>query len=153
MDIVRVTQKEEVYKILKEYNNCFEPSLDSMIDNLQCYAEKLAEKSYFIVAKKKGNVVGITAFYMNDFITFEGFVILLAINKKYKNNFEKGIIMANLLKYSREIGESLQTKLIRLEVNKNNQNAISIYKKFGFEIEEEKEKTIMMIIKFENFKI
>lgn len=81
----------------------------------------------FLVASVKGKTVGYIGFHV---IVDEGYVANIAVSPEYRR---MGIASA-LLRRTVETAYERNVAFLTLEVRKSNENAISLYRKFGFEI-------------------
>lgn len=127
MQFIKINEKCAIYNLLTEFQDVF-PHLMDKISNLEDYAEKLSELAYVYSAEKNGESVGILIFYANDSESKEAYISLIGVKKE---NERKGIGKA-LLDYCFKLSRKHGMCKIRLEVDKDNSNAIKFYKKNGF---------------------
>lgn len=127
IDVVKLSKKS-VYDLLMKCEKDFTPSLSCSIVNLDGYAEKLSKNAEFVLSSEAEENIGFLAFYKNKESGFL-YIPLIWVSKKHQNR-GIGQKMLNHLIENREEG----IKGVRLEVRKNNENAVSFYKQSGFEI-------------------
>ncbi len=127
--------------ISEHFKGCaFEPPLESYIDDVDEYIEKILSNAERLESWEDKELAGLVAVYCNDFKTHEAFITMVSVMTKYSG---KGIAK-ELLNRTIEYCKSIDFKKIKLEVRKDNSRAIKIYEKFGFREYEQREKTIMM---------
>lgn len=111
--------------------NKLNPTLCDLKINIDRYSKKLSEKAMtWIVQNQKGENVGILSSYVNDKITKTAYIAILVLNENYRGMNIARNLLKRLEKYSEENG----IKKIKLEVYQENKNAISFYKKKGYNI-------------------
>ncbi len=107
-------------KLQQEFDDFWTPNiLKQELEN------KNKLNSYYIVAKQNHEIVGFAGIIK----VIDEIHIMNIVVKKDKRN--KGI-GSDLLKEIINISTKLQSKAITLEVNENNEPAIKLYKKYGF---------------------
>lgn len=124
---IKVATAEQILLHLKECNENFVPFLDTRV-NLEEYSKKIFDKAVTFEAWLDGAVVGLVAAYFNDFESLVGYITSVSINKDY---FGKGVA-SRLIRDCITYANDNNFKEINLEVYKNNDQAISLYKRFGF---------------------
>lgn len=127
MKFIRISEKYNIYKLLTEFSEVF-PHLTEKISNLEDYAEKLSVFAYVYAANDNSENVGILVFYANDIESKEAYISLIGVKKGKEC---KGIGKA-LLDYCSKLSREHGMCKIRLEVDKDNSNAIKFYEKNGF---------------------
>lgn len=128
INIVEIKSKELIYQYLSKYNNCFPESIDYRVGDLYAYSEKLFKYAYTFVAQKDSETLGIIILYANDNKTCEAFITMIAVDMNYN---AQGIGSA-LFEKCEEICFQSGMKYLKLEVDKENSNAIRFYAKRGF---------------------
>lgn len=155
MDTLEIKDRNVIFTILKEFDDVFTPSLSSMVGDIGAYADKLAEKAYFFVAKRKDEVVGFMAGYEgeeNEKAEKEAYISLLGIKTKYQKTLSNGIIIGKLFQFSKEEGIKRGIKKVRIEVRNDNIHAIELYKKVGLKISSKaSENSVYMSMEFSDF--
>lgn len=131
---------KELYGFLVECDNQFSPLLSSRV-NLVKYSEKLFFNSIIIYARENNKTVGLMAFYVNDSSLDYAFISLICVLKGYEG---KGI-GSKFIYDCIAIGNKKGFKSIRLEVDAENQDAISFYMKIGFHIEKKNKLSYFML--------
>jgi glycosyltransferase involved in cell wall biosynthesis len=126
---INTLSENNLYSYLKKISNSFEPSLELQVCNLKDYASKIKNNAYIIESYFINKLVGILAIYLNSDTAY---ITHISISPKYQK-FGLGSKMLEIaIKKTRE----LNYDEIKLECHKNNQKALSFYKKNGFKIEE-----------------
>lgn len=131
---------DELYEFIKRTDNQFSPSLSSRV-NLQKYSEKLVMNSTIIYAKEKNKIIGLLAFYANDFKPDFAFITLICVLKEYEGNGIGTRLMNNCISLVKEKG----FRLIKLEADTDTENIISFYTKNGFQIEKQNQRSCTML--------
>lgn len=108
--------------------------------NIDTYWEKLQKKAEFIVHLTEGQSAGFIAFYCNDEKKEESFISLMLVSPR----FRKKSIATNLVHSVLSITRLRMFTKCALEVEKDNYKALSLYKKMGFSITEERELSYIM---------
>ena len=121
IDKMELSDLEQISdKLQQEFDDFWTPNiLKQELEN------KNKLNSYYIVAKQNQEIVGFAGIVN----IIDEIHIMNIVVKKDKRN--KGIGSA-LLKEIINISTKLQSKAITLEVNENNEPAIKLYKKYGF---------------------
>lgn len=155
MEVFEIKGRNVILDILREFDEVFTPSLSSTVGDIEAYADKLAEKAYFFVAKKKEEVVGIMAGYEGDQENKEekeAYISLLGIKSKYQKTLSNGIIIGKLFQFSKEEGKKRGIKKVRIEVRNDNVHAIELYKKVGLKISSKaSDHSVYMTMDFDDF--
>lgn len=113
---------EDIEEIIKLHNSLFE--LKYSYDN---YAYEInLDLSYFKVLKKNGIIIG---YFIIHHLFEQLEIIILAVDQEYQNE-GLGTFMMNIIDYYKI---KLGCNEILLEVEEDNYQAISFYKKHGFE--------------------
>lgn len=110
---------------LEEIKDILTTEFDDFWNEETLRSELLSSSSRYIVAKKENQIVGFAGLK----IVFEQADLMNIVTRKtYRNQGIATLLLKNLISLS----ESLNVTSITLEVNEDNFNAISLYKKFGF---------------------
>ena len=123
----KTATEEEIFSHLIECNDNFRPPLDEKV-NIQEYSNKLFEKSLTFEAWTGQTLIGLVAAYFNDLKNYSGYITNVSVVRKYTG---KGIA-SELLNICIEYAIKNNFKEIILEVAKEGNNAIHLYKNFGF---------------------
>lgn len=142
ISIVQITNVQEICDILLKFSHLFVPTLVESIQDIISYAKKLSEKAFVYVALYNDDIVGFTTFYANDFITKTAFGSLIAVLPDYQNRKIGQMFLTKIFNTAKEVG---MTRM-KISVRKDNDKAITLYKKYGFEYycEEDNEHFLMI---------
>lgn len=118
---------ETVLALLNQCENSFDPPLSQNIPyTVSDYAKKLSEFAWFILCVDGNEIIGFTAYYLNQ----EGHFAYIPQIWVSDNHQRKGIgscMLDEIIKAAPKFVTS-----IRLEVRKNNYKAVSFYEGTGF---------------------
>lgn len=128
IEIIQVKKYNQIYYLIKKFNNVFTPPLSKRSNNLSSYSRKLHKNAMVYVAKKKRRILGFIAFYINDFKTYTAYGTLIAVIPKAQNQNIGQLLVEMFINESKKRG----MKRIKIEVDKHNEKAIYIYKKHGY---------------------
>ena len=120
--IERVNSIYELRNIIKEVD-----AFECDYSNNNELIEKLFIASDFFVARNK-NILGYYSIYANNTKSKEAFISLIAVDKRYRRKS----VGKRLLEHSIDYARYKKMESIRLEVQSNNEGAISFYKNNGF---------------------
>ena len=134
------SMRSGIIKILIKLNILYSGNL--ILVDLDEYVNKIMNKATIIIYYEKNKMCGFIAFYNNDLTNRNAFLTMLAIDPTYQR---KGI-GEMLLKCS--IARLKHDGFIRysLEVLKNNDKAVNLYKRNGFKIFKESENHFKMML-------
>lgn len=119
---------EVLIAFYNENNETFNPPLNSQVESVEKYAEKLKNNAVIFEAWDNDELIGLVAAYFNNYETKTGFITSVIVSKKY----QKQGIAKNLLEKTIDFAKKNGFEKIHLEVHKENRKAIGLYKKFGF---------------------
>lgn len=125
----KLSTKLEICKALIEISDAHTPSLIEKIPNIDEYASKLFYKAEVYVSFTEPKILGLIAFYANDKKSKISYISQIAV-QIYAQNMHIG---KQLLDICFQVSKRNKMHKVKLEVNKNNKNAIRFYKKNGFE--------------------
>lgn len=126
---------------LHQCADCFSPPLSTYVD-IDAYGKKIYEKAVTFEAWNGKRLIGLLAAYYSDKKTKTGFITNVSVLKEHQHIGIASRLIENVINFGKK--ESL-TKLF-LEINRNNTNAIHLYRKCGFkEIEQNKQIIIMSL--------
>ena len=117
----------DVFRHLEKCDENFTPRLSTGTD-IAAYSQKIVKNSVTFEAWAGTELIGLIAAYFNDEKKHAGFITNVSTVKEY---FGKGIA-AQLMKNCIGYGTEQQFEAISLEVAKNNNSAIQLYKKYNF---------------------
>ncbi len=134
---IKSLSQKEVKSFFERTTNDFNEFMDS--GYVDTFSKKLSENAKFVVCYDENDeICGLIAFYMNN----QKFAYLTHVSicseQRGKGLFTK------MLHFLENYAIDSCYKVIRLEVNKLNINAQNVYKKVGFSIVEESEKSWFM---------
>lgn len=142
--LLPVKEKEKILNILYEFDNIFTPPISEIIIDMKGYAEKLFLHSYVYTAAKAQRNLGFTVIYANDNDDHVAYIPFIGVHPEDRGKK----IGQMLLEKCFDISKENNMKYIKLEVRKNNINALHFYKKNSFtEAEEASSGSIYMIKK------
>jgi len=119
---------EDISSALKEFHECF-PGLLDRVESIEKYAMKLSESANVVVMKEDDENVGFCCYYANDEETFTGYISLIGIKSAYQRTGKGKILLNFTSNKCREAG----MKKLKLEVDADNENAITFYTRNGFQ--------------------
>lgn len=129
-NIKKIENKAQIAHVMKIFNTLYPRSLDSLVENLDSYAEKISKKGIVLIAEYSEQVLGYIVFYMNDEINKKGYISQIAVNQKYR-----GLgIGKKLIDQCLGVAEEKKFLKVMLEVDKVNESAIKFYEKLDFHI-------------------
>ena len=132
----------DIYDYLKNNENLFVPPFSGRLD-LKSYSKKLHKYAVHFCAFDYNRLVGLIACYFNDPTKKIAFISSGSVVKE----FQKMGIFSALLSLVRNYGVLNQFNNLQLEVFSENQNAIRIFQKLGFEDFDRKNQIITMELK------
>jgi ribosomal protein S18 acetylase RimI-like enzyme len=130
---------EDVYLFLTKCDKQFSPLLSARV-NLKEYSEKLILNSTIIHVKSNGELIGLIAFYMNNNSQGYAFISLICVLNEFGGNGIGSILMKECV----ALIMKGNFKSIKLEVDTQNQEAITFYQNFGFFTEDQKQNSWLM---------
>ncbi len=125
--LLPLVNKDKINNIICELDYVFKrsvverPEYDGLIS-------KIAERAIVMAAYLDNAAVGYCAFYMNDFANSTAYISLIAVKEAYQNMH----VGTALIQYIKQIAVVNDIKQIRLEVDKDNENAIRFYMRRHF---------------------
>ena len=127
---MEIVKAENVAKLMEIESQCF--SFDAFSE--QTFKEELSlENKYYYLAKWQGKNIGYIGFETNiDDMSLQKVAVL----EDYRNCG----VATKLLEFSLEQKQLLKKDRYFLEVDENNQNALKLYQKLGFEVISKREK-------------
>jgi ribosomal-protein-alanine N-acetyltransferase len=136
---IKTASCEVIIEHLNRCTNFFNPPLHTYVD-IQKYGEKIDNHAITFEAWDENTLVGLIAAYFNDENTKIGFITNVSMLKEYQ-----GLgIASKLLLLTIEYGKEHNFRMLRLEVNKINQKALTLYKRHGFVETQQNENSVMM---------
>ena len=125
---------ESLIDFYNENDNCFNPPLNAQVDSIEGYARKLKNNAILFEAWDNEKLTGLVAAYFNNYENKIGFITSVIVSLKYQNKGIAKTLLKNAIDFARDKG----FEKIQLEVYKENESVISLYKKTGFAEKEQK---------------
>jgi ribosomal protein S18 acetylase RimI-like enzyme len=138
---IKTASETAILMHLRECNNNFFPPLAERV-TIEEYSRKIFEKSITFEAWKERLLIGLIAAYFNDETDRSVFIT----NVSVLENFMRLGIASDLLKRCIKYAIKNKFKEMKLEVNKENAPAISLYRKFDFTCFDENDEFLNMKI-------
>lgn len=140
--------KSNLLQVIEHLNACdggFVPALSTQV-KLDQYSQKLVENATMFEAFSNNKLVGLIACYLNDYKNKIGFITNVSVMSSFNGKGIAKQLLGMLMQYAAE--NNFNT--ISLEVNKLNFPALSLYKKAGFVLANEKKGDLQMTIQISN---
>ncbi len=137
----------QVIEHLTACDNGFVPALSTQV-KLDQYSKKMVENATRFEAFSNNILVGLIACYLNDYKNQIGFITNVSVMSSFNGRGIAKQLLAMLMQYAAEN----HFNTISLEVNKLNLPALSLYKKAGFVLANEKQDVLQMTIQINNNK-
>ena len=123
---IKTAVENDLYNHLNECNPNFIPPLSNNVDILD-YAKKIFEKAITFEYWFNDKLIGCVAAYVN-LVENKSFITNVSVIKEFNGLGIAYDLLMKVLEY--QIANKI--KVISLEVNKNNESAINLYKKLKF---------------------
>lgn len=137
-----INNLEQLVNNLFYYDNYFSIALSERVGNLEKYAEKLFENAVnFEIIDKNNKRHGMISFYANDLDSCIGFITLIVVDKESTNCGIGSKLITFAERYCKEKG----MQKMKLEVLKDNENAIKFYNKHKYSTVAETNKSYYMM--------
>lgn len=124
--------------LMQKVNTYFTPPLSASVD-LVAYSRKLYNHASFLVALENGEIIGLTAYYMNNEAK-QLYIPLICVDPSSQSRGIGG----KMLKYLTDLSAKGYRSLA-LEVRKSNMPAYQFYKKHDFLEKEDRGEKILMV--------
>lgn len=108
---------------------------------LDPYIEKLFDKAEFVATCDRHRCFGFVAYYAYDESSRNVFISLVLVAPEARGT---GLAKA-MIGFVQAVGKQRGFATCTLAVKKNNQNALNVYRKLGFRIQEERENTYWLV--------
>ena len=118
-----------VEKLIK-YDDSATRKISKRVGNLTQYAEKLIQYAENYVVQDKKKEVGFLSFYANERTRTYAYLTLIAVDIRVRGQGIGKLMM----QYMEEECKKIEFENIRLEVDKENKNAVGFYKSLGFKV-------------------
>ena len=144
VSVEEIQDEEIVEKVIENLEKNLYVTLTQRNVNIAEYVKKLCSKGINLLLKdSQGRVIGIACGYMNDKTENCAYISLIIIDKQYQH-LHMG---TTLIEKFETMAVSQGMRMIKLEVNKENENAIRFYLAHGFEVCEDKDSNSFYMIK------
>lgn len=120
---------EEFNSFVCDTENDFVPPLCSRI-NVHDFFFKLQNNAHFITCMHNDRIVGLIAFYCNDFELRTSYVTFIAVLPEYRGNGIATVLLEKASKIATEKGMN------KMKIDTNNKIAYQCYLKNGFRLQE-----------------
>ena len=124
---VKTATVEQILTHLTSCNSNFHPPLTERV-NINGYSQKIFEKSITFEAWRGTTLIGLLAAYFND---SSAFITSVSILKNYMNQSIASELLRKCIRHA--VKENIRE--VRLEVNKEDVQALGLYRKFDFEVD------------------
>ena len=138
-----ITSRKKLELILNKFDDCFNPTVSSIVGSLEKYSEKLFINAVNIAFYINNNAIGFASFYCNDLETKTAYLAQIAVLNDYTLKGYGGM----LLKECESIARKKGMKKMRLEVYLQNELGLYFYKKNDYRIEKKCSKDSVYMIK------
>ena len=138
----------EVIAHLRRCDTDFMPPLSNRIE-IDSYAAKIVSNANRLEAWADGNLIGLVAIYCNDQKDFLAYITNVSVQKEWVGKGVGSSLTQQGIKFAKKLG----AKKICLEVDRNNIQAIALYKKIGFTSEKVSGTDIFMNLELDDRKI
>ena len=127
IELLPLVRKEKIEEVIYQFDGVFINRVTER-PNFKDMMNKITEKAYVLVAVCKNEIVGFSAFYMNDFITNTIYISLFVVDKKCLGKH----IGTQMMNYIKSAGQVNGFEKIRLEVDDENVQGTIFYIQNGF---------------------
>jgi ribosomal protein S18 acetylase RimI-like enzyme len=135
----KTADETDILAHLRECAGNYVPRLDERV-NLGEYSRKLYTKSMTFEAWEKHCLVGLIAAYFNSDSASLAYITNVSVSANYMGAGIASRLLSGCIEYARKEG----FEAIELEVGKENNRAIALYKRFGFMTEGVENKFLKM---------
>lgn len=139
--MIRVIGKSDILSLLYEFDSVF-PHNREKISDYDNWASKISDKGFAVVTDNDEHA-GMAVFYANDTECRKGYISLIGLKSKFRG---KGLGKSFLNSIIEEMKKSGMNR-VYLEVDDDNQAAMHFYERFGFELEEKRDRTQLLVYK------
>lgn len=131
-----MASQDDIYSHLCKCDKDFKPPLHTRVD-IKNYANKIYEKAITFEAWTQDGLVGLVAAYLNS---PSGYITNVSVLKCFEHRGIGSALLGMCLKKSTH--ENI--KIMMLEVNKDDNRIIEMYRSFGFREFDQKRDSLMM---------
>ncbi len=129
----------DIVEHLKKCDKNFSPLLSSYV-NIEEYSKKIFKNAITFEAWVNNELVGLVACYLNDKKSLQGYITNVSVLETFVGKGIAKRLLLNCEEYSR----NEKYKSLSLEVKTNNDKALSLYKKLGFEVDRKERENYKM---------
>lgn len=140
LEFCKEKDKYNILNYIEKENNSFPISMSSRV-NLEEFVNKIFKFGKVYVLKKNDIIVGLIAFYANDYINRRAYLTYICVNKENRDKKFGLKLMNKMYDECKACG----MKKIRLSTNINNVIAQKFYEKIGYK----KTKQVDEILEYE----
>ncbi len=137
----KIASEDDICQHLFECSSSFIPNLAETVD-IKEYSKKIFQKSTTFEAWANNRLIGLVAAYLNDFQNHVVFITNVSVISEFLGLGIASQLLTMCFKHAVQNNFSR----VLLEVNSTNSPAIKLYEKYGFSIDEKREKTLIMKI-------
>lgn len=121
--------RNSLKQLLIEVDNEFIPNLSSRLA-IDEYVDKIVSNSMVLPVYNNGILSAFISFYCNNYKEQTGYLTMIAVKSDYRNMGVAKLLIQYAIGFLQNIG----FKYFRLEVGRQNEKAIALYKKLGFTV-------------------
>jgi len=136
---VNLASEEEIFRHIEDCDARFLPVLSGRV-NLSDYAARIRSRAIRVEAWTGDLLVGLLAVYCNDQQNRLAYITSVSVLDQWTGKGIASRLLKDAIKQARQVG----MRRIRLEVGRDNQTAIRLYKKFDF-VEAGREKELLIM--------
>lgn len=149
--VKELTSYEEAEQVILEFKDNYFLRPITNDSYRATFINKHLENGHFLAEFNDGNPVGFFSFYSNDTESKVAFITSLALSEDL--GFLKGKTLMRLVNNGIKLIRESGMEIVRLEVERDNEKGIKLYKHFGFHfIESDKENTYYMEMNLADYK-
>lgn len=128
--VTDITSYSEMEEIILKYKDTYFLRAITNDEYRDTFIKKHLENGHFIAEYHDGTPVGFASFYCNDGENKKAFISSFVVNDNL--GFLKGKTLIRLLKTGVQIAQTAGMETVELEVEKDNDKALKLYKHLGF---------------------
>ncbi len=127
MEFEIIYNAKEICLLIKKFD-CIFPHLKEKIDSYEVYSKKLEKYASVVISKINGELCGLLVYYANNMESRTAYISLIGVLPDFQGRRLGNKLLDYCIENSRLNGMSK----LELEVDLDNDNAISFYRKNGF---------------------
>jgi ribosomal protein S18 acetylase RimI-like enzyme len=137
---IKLLSEKDICDYLTNNDKLFKPALSTRL-NIKDYSKKLQTSAVHFCASDSGRLIGFIACYLNDPDGMMAYISSVSSNINYQRQGIVSTLLNMVITYARHVN----FKYIKLEVYSENETALTLYEKSGFEILTSGEKHTMQL--------